>query len=291
MSDENVKDKDEEVQSFPVQLIPASGGVVNLEEAVKNAEKYLEFQDRIRKAAIKLTSLQDWIDEGGKPYCQWTGTSKIANAFGVTYKIENILPEKNSDEHGEYVDYTAVGMVKWNGREVPEVGTGSTRDPFFGKKNGVRIPLSEIDRTDIKKKALTNFLNRGIKDLIGLSFTWQEIETITEGRITQEKVKAAGGGVSFDKKPGHTDSAEAKDYREKIRTMLIDMCGGDTESAKLALVKYTSFKDKTSGKEVPGKDNVKYLSDKAAEVTYHKIKEEYEKIGKPENKVNVNENT
>ena len=166
--------------------------MVSLEESIKRAENYVKLQDSIRKNALKLTSLQDWVDEGGKPYLMWSGTSKIARAFGVSYGNLTWQTEIFEDENGKCMDITVSGDVLWQGQQLPEVGSASSRDALWGirkdreTKEKIYIPLADIDRTDIKKKALTNFLNRGLKSLLGLSFTWGEIAEQTNGRITKD---------------------------------------------------------------------------------------------------------
>ena len=148
----------------------------NLELSLETAERFFTLQDRIKKSAIKVTNQNDWIDQNGNPYLQWKGASSIACAFGVSYSDLNFSKENDKDDDGEFVIYTATAMVKWQGRSVPEIGTGSSRDSFFGKRGGRFLPLSEVDLNNVKKKALTNMLNRGIKSLLGLSFTWNDIE-------------------------------------------------------------------------------------------------------------------
>lgn len=241
----------------------------SLEANIANAEKYLALQDRIRKMAIRLTSPIDWIDEGGKPYLQWTGTSKIAAAFGVSYDSPVFEKELIKDDKGEYVVFHCASTVRWNNRSIPEVGTGSSRDEFFGKKGGHWLPLSEVDQTDLKKKALTNMLNRGMKSLLGLSFTWDEIKGETDGAIAKEKAAS----VKFDKT--NELSQEAKDKRQELGRMILDLCANNPETAKEKLKNMTTFTGK-DGKEVSGRTDLKMLSEKQIHNLYPKVKGEWE---------------
>ena len=203
---------------------------IDLERSIESASMFLSMQDKIRKMSIKLTNQNDWIAEGGKPYLQWTGASKIAAAFGVSYDDLRFEKETIKDEIGEYINFHALATVRWNGRAVPEIGTGSTRDSFFGKRNKQWIPISEIDLNNIKKKAVTNMLNRGIKSLLGLSFTWEEIESYSDGAIKKSGVS----GVTFEKgkKGGKIpEEFDVIDKRSQIRSMLLEIHMNDKKKA------------------------------------------------------------
>ena len=69
---------------------------------------------------------------------------------------------------------------------------------------------------------------------------------------------------------------EAKDLRDKIGSMLMEMAGSNKAEASKLLTKYTSFVGK-DGKEVKGKSSLAGLSEKAIPVTYGKVKEAYGK--------------
>ena len=166
-----------------MNLVPQAS--MDLQTQIDNAGKFMELQSKIRMLAVKLTNCHDWEDQKGIPYLKWQGAAKIRSAFQVSYTTPIITRENCRDEDGPYVIYHAEAMVSWQGASIPCVGTGSTRDPFFGKKNGHEIPLSEIDLTDIKKKACTNMLNRGLRDLLGLTYTWEEIDQIVGGGIKE----------------------------------------------------------------------------------------------------------
>lgn len=166
-----------------MSLVPHAA--MDLQAQIDNAGKFMELQSKIRMMAVKLTNCNDWEDQKGIPYLKWQGAAKIRSAFGVSYTSPDIRREDCRDDKGAYVVFHAEAMVTWQGATIPCVGTGSTRDPFFGKKNGHDIPLSEIDLTDIKKKACTNMLNRGLRDLLGLTFTWEEIDKIVGGGIKE----------------------------------------------------------------------------------------------------------
>ena len=272
MQQQNGKDKEENGLPIKMQepMLPSMEG--NIENVVAKAEKFFEVQSRIRIVAIRLTNVNDWVNEDGKPFLQWTGASKIARGFGVCYDNPVFSSERISDDKGEYIVYTCAANVQWNGQTVPEIGTGSTRDAFFGKRGGEFLPLSEIDLNNVKKKALTNFLNRGLKSLLGLSYTWEEIEQITEGKISRQlctSVKHSKGTQG-----GKTDSPETGKKREELWKMLKDICMNDEAMAKQELVKLTQYEYK--GKQIPGKDDINRVSEKQVDYLMPNIRKSHE---------------
>jgi len=246
-----------------------------IEQQTKRIEKYMEAQGRIRRATVKMTNIHDWIDQDGKPYLQWQGASKIAGAFGVSYDSPKFTQSAMADEKGEYINITCETLIRYGGRSVPEIGSCSTRDQFFAQrskyneetrqKEKVFLPISEIDINDIRKKALTNMLNRGLKSLLGLSFSWDEIAAATEGAITKEKcvsVKHDKGGQG-----GNTDAPETATLRSTVRKQLMEICGGDEAAAKERLKKMTTFTTKDNPpKTVAGKTSLEAVSEK--QLTY-----------------------
>jgi hypothetical protein len=246
---------------------------ISLEQQIKRAEKYLELMKRIRLNAIKLTSTMDWSNQGGKPYLEKSGCDKIASAFGMRISETTFEKEQITDDAGEYVLYTCSAHGAWNNVEASEVGTCSTRDDFFGKSGGKYKPLSEVDITDIKKKAFTNCMNRLVKRLLGLSFSWEELKELSENAISQETVQK----VEFNsgKKGGNTDAPETKKLREEIRKMVLEMCDGEDSAAKKYLVDHTTFKGR-DGNTVAGKPAVDALSEKQVTYLHKDVKREYD---------------
>jgi hypothetical protein len=264
----------EVIEQIPSGIMVQSANQ-SVEQTVANAEKYLQSMNQIRKLSIKLLNNGDISDQGGKPYLEKSACDKIASAFGV--KIFDVTFERDpeTDDKGEYLIYTCNLRGIWNNHEESEIGTCSTRDDFFGKRAGNYKPLSEVDLTDIKKKAFTNGANRIIKKLIGLSFTWQEIAELSDGKISQENV----GKVTFGKgsKGGNTDSPETKTKRDEIRAILLKLCDGEEQAAKEMLVKMTTFEG-TNG-TVAGKNNVQFLTEKQVDNLLPRLKKELEKVG------------
>jgi hypothetical protein len=266
-------DLKQEAQEINSAIIPSANAVRSIEETVQQAERYVNAMVKIRGLAIKATNYLDWSNQGGNPYLEKSGCDKIASTFGIQFESPTFEKETMTDDRGEYVQYTCSGDGRWNNIQCSEIGTCSSRDDFFGthKVDGEKAlkPLSEVDLTDVKKKAFTNWSNRLIKKLLGLSFTWEEIKTLSDGKITQENVSK----VDFAKgsKGGNADSPETKKKREECRQWILKLNDGEVESAKKMLVSMTEFKGR-DGNMVAGKDNVVKLSEKQVDILHEKLK-------------------
>jgi len=295
--DPEVLGQGKEKEAGALQRAPTAIELTSVEAIEKQAqmvEKYMEVQARIRRACINLTNVNDWVDQDGKPYLQWTGAAKVAGAFGVSYDTPKFAdPKVETDDAGSYLNFEVQTLIRYGGRSVPEIGTATTRDSFFGvrtKKDDkgnvmkdekgapikIFLPLSEIDINDIKKKALTNLLNRGLKSLLGLSFTWEEIDKASGGVISQGKcasVKHLQGAAG-----GKTTSAETIPVRQKIWKQIMEMSDGEESVARAKLAALTTFKgDKGM---VPGKTDIALVSDamlRHLEPNTQKAHDEWEK--------------
>ena len=258
--------------TMPNMAMVPSNDLVSLEKAVENAEKYVALMGKIRLMAIRLLTPFDVSNQGGKPYIEKSGCDKIAAAFGVQLYDVDIVRENLTDDQGDYFVYTCSGRGHWNNHHESEIGTCSSRDDFFGSKKSeagkVYKPLSEVDVCDIKKKAFTNFANRMIKKLIGLSFTWEELAELSDNKITCDSVK----GVDFARgsKGGNVDSPETKKKRDDCRALLLQLNDNNEVAAKKMLVEMTAFTTK-DGKVVAGKDNVIKLSEKQVEYLHKSL--------------------
>jgi hypothetical protein len=220
---------------------------------------------RIKSAALSVTSKHDWVDQGGKPYLQVSGSEKIARLFGISWTIDE--PILTTEEDGHY-SYTYQGAFTIGSTPpIDFIGSRGSKDGFFSMSHGKDIPVSEINRNDIKKSAYTNLLGNGITRLLGLrNLTWEEVEAALG--IKRENM----GKVNYGK-PEMSD--EGKDLRKKIGETLLEMAGNDKDKAGKLLLTYTTFIDK-EGKTVKGKESLKDVSEKAMPVTYGKIQKVYE---------------
>lgn len=147
------------------------------EETKAFAATTLNFQQMIG-LALRFTTKNDWIDQDGKPYLQATGSEKLIAKFGLVIKDTKYEREEFDDEMGRSYLYTYSGTVSLpSGASVEAIGTCSTRDKFFGKRQGKFKPIQDVDIASIKKKAYTNFLGNGITRLLGLrGLTWENLK-------------------------------------------------------------------------------------------------------------------
>jgi len=228
------------------------------------AEKRVEAIKRIKRAALAVTSIHDWVDQNGKPYLQVSGAEKVARLFGISWRIDE--PEKTISEDGHY-SYTYKGYFSLGSTTIESIGSRGSKDGFFSKSHGKDIPPSEINENYVRKSAYTNLLGNGITRLLGLrNLTWEDLKGsgIEAGRVSK---------VSYKKKEM---KKEIKDLRDKIGSMLLEMSGNDKKMASELLEGYTFFIAK-DGEKVRGKKSLSELTEKSMPVTYGKIKEEYKK--------------
>lgn len=235
----------------------------NLVAIADAAERRVEAINRIKRAALAVTNAHDWIDQNGRPYLQASGAEKIARLFGISWRIDEPVMTREEDGH---FSYTYKGYFSLGSATVEVIGARGSRDPFFSRRHGQDLPPSEIDRNDVKKAAFTNLLGNGITRILGIrNLTWEDVNTTG---ISQQQVSK----VEYQQAES---SPEAQGLRQRIEAMILEIVGGDAKKAEEYLENITSFTTK-DGKAVRGKRRTSELSDKAAPVTYQKVKRAYE---------------
>jgi hypothetical protein len=276
-----VPQKPEASAPVPLPNIPApiiqAGSPEALDRSVAMAERYFAVIDRIRKAAVKATNYRDWVDQEGDPYLEFRGAAKVANAFGVIITDRERERQDYEDDKGPYYVFIERANARWNNRVQPEMGTCSTRDKLFGLRKGengekVMLPLSEIDITNVMKKAHTNLLNRAIKGLLGLSFSWEELEEISNGTISKQKCvkvpyrKGAQGGQNRTQK--------GADLHNEAHNLLQEMSCGDKDVYAELLCKATAFKGR-EGRTVSGLTELAKVNEGRLKNSMPKLREMY----------------
>lgn len=236
------------------------------DDVIRKAKRAIESTEAvslIKRASLRLTNAHDWSNQNGKPYLEVSGAEKVANWFGIAWKIDE--PKLEYEDDGNY-SYTYKGSFSFQGRSIEVIGARGTMDGFFTGSDKKPKPVSEVDRNDVKKSALTNLIGNGITRILGIrNLTWADL---AEAGIKKEDVKS----IEY-KAPEMTE--ESKDLRDKIEKMLNEMAGGDPKKFAAGLCKITSFIGK-DGKEVKGKSKLDDLSEKAIPVTYGKLEKVYE---------------
>ena len=163
----------------------------------ERAEARAEAMQKIKRVALKLTNSHDWVDQNGKPYLQASGAEKVARLFGISWRISEPIQE-NLD--GGHFSYTYTGEFSLSGATIEAVGSRSSKDGFFKKyrykgpednRKRVELPVSEIDKGDVKKSAYTNLLGNGITRLLGIrNLTYGDLEEFAG--IKQEHITSVG---------------------------------------------------------------------------------------------------
>lgn len=178
------------------------------------AERRVEAMGKIKRMSLKMTNARDWTDQGGKPYLQVSGAEKIGRLFGISWRIDEPVFEP---EEGGHFGYTYKGYFTLGGATIEAIGTRSSKDKFFTRyENGSALPLSAIDKGDIKKAAYTNLLGSGITRILGMrNLTWEEL---AEAGINKDAVSQ----VKY-KKDGKADSGIASEGSASVETYITDV--------------------------------------------------------------------
>lgn len=176
----------------------------DLEAALKVAERNELLSRKIKTLALKQTNPKDWADMDGNPYLQASGAEKIARLFGISWRICEGYPQRDDqkDDKGSYYVYTYKGEFEMGGKTIEVIGTCSQRDKFFGRKGGELKNESEIDVTNIIRKAMTNMEVNGITRMLGIrNLTWEEL---AEAGLNQGQ----SAHVNYKTKAGETEEVE-----------------------------------------------------------------------------------
>ena len=194
------------VNKQPAVIMPTTPVVSesDLEAALKVAERNELLARKIKTLALKQTNPKDWADMDGKPYLQASGAEKIARLFGISWRICEGYPQRDDqkDDKGSYYVYTYKGEFEMCGKTIEVIGTCSQRDKFFGRKGGELKNESEIDVTNIIRKAMTNMEVNGITRMLGIrNLTWEEL---AEAGLNQDK----SAQVNYKTKAGEAAEVE-----------------------------------------------------------------------------------
>lgn len=202
------------------------------------------------------------LNMGGNPFIDNDGCQKIAIAAGISFGIPTIEKEWVDDpESGERVYEVIVeGVARLNTKEIYEVGGANSQDQFLAAR---KLPILRL-KIEVHKKALANWQGRCVRTLLGLKeLTWEELKN---AGFEQDKANS----VDFNKGKSTGISEDANEVRDKIRDAVLDAVDGNKTAAKELLEVLTTFEGEKG--TVKGKNNVKNLTDKAANFLWAKIK-------------------
>jgi len=242
----------------------------DLDAALARADIQVRFMEKAKAIALKVTNARDWHRMGENPYLSEIGCQKVSGVFGISFRDIKSSKEQMKDDRGEYIVFECTGIAMFNGRDLPVDGSSSTRDDFFAKRTNKEtqepylLPLSEIPYSNVKKKALTNMYHRGIVKILGLNPTWEEVEAATGGKAP------AGGSVGYGKNQTTGSGGALSPEKKKIRDLMAEIFSDDMSKGTQWLISETEFTT-GDGKQVRGKSEVKFLTDKQAPHVLKKI--------------------
>ena len=159
------------------ESLPLPEGPMLTDRQVAAAIHHIElFQDLKRKLLDPRVDIL-YIGPDGRPvtyakrkeasaeYIKRSGWRKFGLAFNLNIHVLEMWKDWEEDSHGKYYVWNARVRVEHPaGKFVESIGVCSSRDPFFAKRGDRYI---EPDEKNIKLKAQTVGINRGISDLIG----------------------------------------------------------------------------------------------------------------------------
>lgn len=276
----------------PADVIEDDENIIHLpdtneDEILEIADKRLQSIKRVKEFALTLTNPNDWVDIDGKPYLVAAGAEKIARPFGVKIKMTGHDKEAGRDEHGEYYIYTFYGTATLaNDRldSIDVMGICSSRDKFFGTRDGEIIPMSEISEPNIKRKAYNNMVMNGITRLLGLrNMTWEEVESkIDRGKVAGYKYGSRKADTS------QKANKEKGDIVDKISRLINEYFGTDPEKQKEILLELTDYKNLPKASKL---EHLKKFTNSRCQVIYGRLKDKlknHDLNEKPEKKVDAN---
>jgi hypothetical protein len=269
------EEKKELAKQKPEEATPDNPLVVmqadKARSAIERARQKVEVLKEVKQIALGYLTNGDVLDHNGNPYLEIDASMRIGNIFGVTFfdmRQDDI--EERKDDQGPYLVVRTYGKAEFLGTVVEDVGVVSTRDEFFGKKGGTWKPLSEVDITDVEKKSATNLQNRLLKKLLGLKFSWEELE---KAGISKEKCNKVRHGKGMSRKPV-TEEEQKKQAR--LGHILMELAEQNQSEAKNLLKTMSSFPDKNKkGKMVKGVDSCTVLTGKRLIITLDKAEKAY----------------
>lgn len=250
---------EEEEERFALTAISSD---VNLEEALKNAERALQYIDSLRGFVLQRTKPFDWTNQSGNPYLGEAGVTRFGAAFKMFHEdidcwiVDAEGNRRNIKEKNAFQGTPRIIMFD-----------GVVGSQLLGLKakfeGGAKLDdglWSQDDYLDYMKKAKANFVGRAYRKLLGLqNMTWEEL---TPFGITRDNVQTVNRLTT-----AKADTEQAKE----LWGILLEMNDGDPVKAEDYLEKFTTS-DKYKGKRKPSQ-----LTEKQMAWVAPKIKGEYYK--------------
>jgi hypothetical protein len=258
-----------------------------------NIRKYAEQQKEIKRQVLRCTNKIDWVPMGDNMYLTRGGCNKIAALYGISTYFDEPIIEKieNEKQPGAYkvtvrvtcrMTHPALGTTI----EREEYGSAESTDDFFAKrvkweeKDGQKVkeeyylPVSEINQSNVVKKAVTNASNRAIKSIAGIENVM--LDDLKDLGFDVENMKAVNydrgskGGSKSD-----TWTQKDSDVANEVRQILWECAAHDNAAYEAILIRLTEFE--IDGRKIPGKKSLKDLSAKQLKYLPKKAREEFQR--------------
>ena len=193
-----------------IKAVETKKDINELAKLAEEAEKRVEYYNKIKGAILKLANPGDWIifeskDEKGnvisKAELSWKGATRILSLFNIQLSVPQILKEVSSDGH---ITYTYSGIVKGYGKELPIEGRASSKNKFWSVAKGEVKPVETIDQADIQTAAYHNYIKNAVKILLGLA------------GIDTEELKKLGVPISYARVVEFKSKEKNEDKKEYI---------------------------------------------------------------------------
>lgn len=199
----------EAVESLEPESLAKLATEDQIEKAIKRVLARIDATKRFKVAMLSMTNVHDWYahksegDPDGTPYLAESGSEKIIHMVSIEVEHDGGKREPNEEGGFEYVYDGRMRALLFSEMWYPVVGSRWSEDGFFDRGGQRRA-----DPGDVRKAALTNWYNRGIKTVCGIkTITWEELEAIPHLHDLRKRVVSigytSGGSKGKDKgKPG-----------------------------------------------------------------------------------------
>ena len=229
-----------------------------MDSAMAIVEKRQEMQVFFMRAAVAMTSPQDWLlsrekDGTEKASLCSPAAEKIATLWGIEIPSDSIRPRDEqgifrpelttkSDERvytGYYDAYCALTKMSYRNLQFSR----SNKEKFLGRSNALTGQGELTEDFDHRKAVRTGMLTDAVRHVTGLR--GMTVEDLQEHGIDTSKCRK-GHGYGSSTERGATKVADSKvtKHRNAFGEIILKMVNGDATGAKKVLKEITKNPDK-----------------------------------------------
>ena len=273
----------------------------NINQMIENVKCVAKLVESCRRAALVITTNEDWTNQYGKPYLGASGCQRLRAFFNVY--VKDVKKKEYLDKEGfpvcdfegiigAIIKKSTLGLLKPGEEDVelfhPEgyfFGGRTGKDEFFRKRKDGWLSAEEVDKSQLRGTAYSNFEANGISRLLGFrNLIWQELAQygIQQSKVAtfdyKGKPKASASVQKETQKPVQSVQGEVKPPQTAVQDEAIKLYFKMWEIAR-------SQKPEISREDL-SKIHLKITGDKS---TKNKSVEEYTKIIEILNKIRARE--